>query len=380
MKSILIGALLVMVAWTNLHAAPKKIVGYYANWSMYSADRPLLTRDLPIGLITDVNYAFMKVDGAGTISLSDPWADIQSHTNWQHPDQYPYWGNLQMLRQLKIRAREAGHPIRTFFSVGGWGEFSRPFSQFTATAATRAHFVAQAIAFCETYDFDGIDIDWEYPVGPQEAEQFVLLLEDLQAAFKAHTPELFVTAAVPAGYQNYEQIDWCRAGRALDTVHLMTYDYAGSWDGFTGHQAPLEQARLGDPRYNTRSTVKDYLQWIPAEKLTVGIPLYYRTYANARDGDTERHYGSSFNGPGNPPMLQYRQVMASEAQFFWDDSAHACSAYWPSSGQYGTGINLRAIREICQFIEEQKLGGAMVWELNGDTASWEAMSVIAKGS
>lgn len=58
--------------------------------------------------------------------------------------------------------------LETWISVGGWS-FSDPGSTQTAwsnmasTSANRASFISQLLQFIQTYGFDGVDIDWEYP-------------------------------------------------------------------------------------------------------------------------------------------------------------------------------------------------------------------------
>jgi chitinase len=361
--------------------AQHRVVGYYTNWSMYSQTRPLLVRDIPIGLVTDINYAFMRPDEQGNIQLSDPWSDVQCNTDWQCPSCRPFWGNLGMLVDLKQRARAAGKPIRTFFSVGGWGDYSRPFPTLAANPATRANFVRQAVALCETYQFDGVDIDWEYPSTEEEAANFLLLLEDVHTAFKAHSPELFVTVAAPAGYQNFEKVDWEVAGQYLDMVHLMTYDYAGAWDPITNHQAAIQPSGHGDPRFCTSSTVEHYLEWIPPEKLTVGIPFYWRTFSMATGGTVDAHLGSPHAG-GQPPILQLRELLAAvrggSAKLYWDSSALATSAYFPQQSIFATGADSRAIEATSRYLLDQKLGGAMIWELSGDTTDFSGLRQINK--
>lgn len=58
--------------------------------------------------------------------------------------------------------------LETWISVGGWS-FSDPGSTQTAwsnmasTSSNRASFISQLLQFVQTYGFDGVDLDWEYP-------------------------------------------------------------------------------------------------------------------------------------------------------------------------------------------------------------------------
>ncbi|KAI3338566.1 glycoside hydrolase superfamily [Ustulina deusta] len=49
-----------------------------------------------------------------------------------------------------------------------------------STAAFRSNFAKSAIGMMKDWGFDGIDIDWEYPSDETEADNFVLLLQELR--------------------------------------------------------------------------------------------------------------------------------------------------------------------------------------------------------
>ena len=73
----------------------------------------------------------------------------------------------------------------------------------------------------------------------------------------------------------------------MDHVNIMAYDYNGSWNNFTGHNAPLWPTPGRD--FNVQATAQawmsaGFLLWI-----TLGLPWYGRTWN-----------GVSCSGGGDP--------------------------------------------------------------------------------
>ena len=53
---------------------------------------------------------------------------------------------------------------------------SGPFMQMVETKETRAHFISHSIGFLRDRNFDGLDLDWEYPSGVYK-DKFTLLVQ-----------------------------------------------------------------------------------------------------------------------------------------------------------------------------------------------------------
>ena len=102
-----------------------------------------------------------------------------------------------------MRLREQNEKIKVLLAVGGWAFGSEPFRKLTENVFRMNGFVYDAIEFLRKYNFDGLDIDWEYPRGADDRAAFVSLIKELRLAFEGEAKstdneKLLLTAAVPA--------------------------------------------------------------------------------------------------------------------------------------------------------------------------------------
>lgn len=55
--------------------------------------------------------------------------------------------------------------IKVTLAIGGWNDSAGDkYSRLVNSAAARARFNAHVIEFILKHNFDGLDLDWEYPV------------------------------------------------------------------------------------------------------------------------------------------------------------------------------------------------------------------------
>ena len=54
--------------------------------------------------------------------------------------------------------------IKVTVAIGGWNDSEGDkYSRLVGNPAARSKFVNHVIGFIEKYNFDGLDLDWEYP-------------------------------------------------------------------------------------------------------------------------------------------------------------------------------------------------------------------------
>ena len=171
-------------------------------------------------------------------------------------------------------------------AIGGWNEGSKKYSEMVADPQRRKKFVESVVAFCQEHNFDGLDLDWEYPGkrggSPDDKENFVKLIRDLKEAFRPK--QLLLTAAIGAAAPTIDvAYDIPQMYKYLDYVHVMCYDYHGKWDRQTGHNAPL-YARPNEKGQDLFLNVEYTLKYLiekgaKPEKTVLGVPLYGRAFS-----------------------------------------------------------------------------------------------------
>ena len=140
--------------------------------------------------------------------------------------------------------------MKVLLALGGWNDSEGDkYSKLVNDPDKRKKFVESAVAFLKENNFDGLDLDWEYPTcwqvdctaGPNsDKEAFTAWVKELSEAMNAEEEKLILTAAVsPAANVVQKAYDVPELSKYLDYVSVMTYDYHGQWDKQTGHVAPM---------------------------------------------------------------------------------------------------------------------------------------------
>lgn len=215
------------------HSGQYKLVCYFTNWAWYRQGIAKYTPDnIDTSLCTHIVYGFAVLDYSElTIRTHDSWADIDNKF-------------YERVSGLKSKG------VKVSLALGGWNDSQGDkYSRLVRSPAARTKFVRQATEFIEKYGFEGLDLDWEYPVCWQtecnkgfadEKEGFSSLVKELSVAFRPKGL-LLSTAVSPSKTIIDKGYDVPTLAEYFDWIAVMTYDYHGQWDKKTGHVAPLYQ-------------------------------------------------------------------------------------------------------------------------------------------
>ncbi|MFL5729235.1 MAG: carbohydrate-binding protein, partial [Cytophagaceae bacterium] len=218
--------LLFLLMNVQLVFAQFKVIGYLPTWGGNLAD-------VQYTKLTHINYAFLIPTATG---------------GYQAPD------DPTRLQNLVSQAHANG--VKVIISVGGGGG-GDAFRTIVPNASYRTAFVNNMLNFVNQYNLDGVDIDWEFPSTGTEANNFLLLMQQLYTTM--HNNGKLCTAAVVA-YGGTSILNG--VFNAVDFLNIMAYD-ENSYDHSTYDLA-----------------VKSVNYWIgvglPASKAVLGVPFYGR--------------------------------------------------------------------------------------------------------
>lgn len=351
-------------------------------------------------LLTHIDYAFGRVANNHCEIPNPDVALTQSYTAANSVDgtddpagDGQLRGTFHQLEELKRL-----HPkLKILISLGGWGQ-SSGFS--SAVQPENLHgFVESCInlfikgQFAEGVTvpgiFDGIDIDWEYPVNggvtpgePADTANFTAMTEEFRRQMNDLDPKLLLTAALPAEEECYNNFDLKKIARIMDFVSIMAYDLHWDSEPLTAFHSALfrDPKDATDPKLHNRYgdfAVKGFLHaQVPAAKIVFGVPFYGKGWTGVED-TSHGLYQPAQGRATEPGTYRDLKALPETADRHYYASAVSCTL-WNNQNFWSYDCP-QSLQVKMKYIRRHHLGGVMFWELSHDTTDSELLKVLAGG-
>lgn len=380
--------LLISVLPEFCFAHDRQVVAYYPNWQWYRRNQLVDPESIRYENYTVVNYAFFNPTASGSVQSTDNWADENLLLGPM------IWWPVEMhdsTRCLPYLAHQAG--VKVLPSIGGW-TLSHNFPAIAADPVKRQTFAQSCVSLIQTYGFDGIDLDWEYPGftehngSPADFYNFPLLLQDLRAALdvlESQTgQDYIITSCFGASRERMLDINWPAVLPLVDMVNLMSYDYHGSWDALSNFNSPLFPPAVGDPEWCCSGSFEILTQEynVPPGKINLGIPFYGKALANCSQlyGPHSGYDLASFPlDDGQPHYYSILDVLPNYA-YHWDDSVKCPYLLGNGFNTFVSYDDTVSVAWKTQYAKEHGAKGVIIWELTGDYLESSPNSGIIAGT
>jgi chitinase len=357
-------------------------IAYFSSWCTYTAG--LAVKDMDPTLLTHINFAFANVKEDGEVIVGDENVDLKmdfgTELGGNKEDSYGHFGQL---RQLKVKYPH----IKVLISIGGWS-WSQNFSDVAADPVKRDKFAESAAAFVAKYGFDGVDIDWEYPVEggdnithrPEDRENYLMLLKATRKALNVLGEEdgktYLLTIAARAAERFINDANLLEAMNYINFINLMTYDFHGAWESVTGFNAPLYDASGGPACIDY--SVKAFLDaGINAKDINLGLAFYGRGWSEVASLEnngvnqaalvpTAAGFGLGTWSAGSFDAWDIMENYVDKNGYIrYYDKIAQCPYVFDGVTWIGYD-DPQSIKAKTEYAIEKGLGGVMFWDFTGD--------------
>jgi GH18 family chitinase len=199
-----------------------RVVGYYEGWSTQRPCDGFYPEQIPMGIYTHLIYAFASINPQ-TFEVVPATRD-------------------DVLLYSRITALKNKDPdLHVNIGIGGWsfndpGPTATTFSDLVGSEDNQRIFFKSLISFMATYNFDGVDIDWEYPAAddrsgrPEDFANFPKFMSNLKVALTSTGGRDELSMTLPTSYWYLQHFDIKNLEPSVDFFNYMAYDLHGTWD------------------------------------------------------------------------------------------------------------------------------------------------------
>ncbi|PYH89089.1 glycoside hydrolase [Aspergillus ellipticus CBS 707.79] len=345
-------------------SAANRTIGYYEGWNLERPCGKMGPESIPLGYYTHINFAFAYIDPK-TFRV----APMDNST-------------ASLYRPVTaLKGRQSG--LQVWIAIGGWamndpGSSQTTFSDLAASEAAQDTFFDSLISFMQSNGFDGVDLDWEYPVAedrggkPRDFDNFVTLLRRLRERFN-QSGDFGISITLPASYWYLRGFDLANLEPHADFFNVMTYDIHGVWDSTNKEIGSFAHAHTNLTEINSGLE----LLWrnnVNPERVNLGLGFYGRSFTMKDPGCMKP--GCPFTGgaragecSGTSGVLaeyEINKIIANggaEVTMYKEEAVKVVT--WDKD-QWASWDDRETLRLKINYANKRCLGGTMVWAIDLD--------------
>lgn len=347
---------------TTKNSSSLRTVGYYESWANTRRCQTVSPKDLNVTGFTHINYAFL---------MFDPDTFAVAETGESDGPLVTEFTDL----------KTANPGLQTWIAIGGWnfnepGHTANAFSNMVGCKENRTKFVNEITSFMQTYAFDGLDIDWEYPSAidrggkPADRANLVLFAQEIRAAFGT---KYGLSITLPASYFYMKNFDLAGMQEHVDFFNIMTYDMHGTWDKDTVGAGPYILPHTNLTEIDGALDLLWRSKVVP-EKVNLGLAWYGRSFTLSEPNCTAPNGVCEFSGAGmagpcsdSKGTLNTREIQdilfKEKLSPTLDEKAGVKFVAYNET-QWVSFDDEETIRLKQKFASEHCLGGTMVWAMD----------------
>ncbi|RAL14759.1 chitinase [Aspergillus homomorphus CBS 101889] len=351
----------------NGKSAHKRTVGYYEGWNLEHACGKMAPDQIPLGYYTHLNFAFAYIDPQ-TFRI----APMNNHT--------------ASLYKAVTGLKRKQSKLEVWIAIGGWdmndpGHTQYTFSDLAASGTAQDAFFNSLLSFMQSNDFDGVDLDWEYPVSEDHGGRagdfvnFVTLLQRLRKRLNQSGRSYGVSITLPASYWYLRGFDIANLERYVDFFNVMTYDIHGTWDTMNRDSPYAAYAHTNLTEINQTLT----LLWrnnINPARINLGLGFYGRSFtmkdprcmapgclftAGGRCGECTATSGVLSNT--EIQKIVKENITGANVSFYKEDAVKVLT--WDRD-QWVSFDDVETLKLKLEFANRRCLGGTMAWAVDLD--------------
>lgn len=284
------------------------------------------------------------------------------------------WGKVDP----RVRKLAASNDVAVMPLVKNLGFNQELLHSLLRDSTARRRAIESMVEQCERYGYAGFQFDFEN-LHVKDREEYTQFYREAADALHEDGNQISVAVvhrpaefAGPTQYHKWLFKNW-RAGYDLealaeigDFISVMTYSQ------HTRRMPPGPQAGLPW----VRKVVEYFLQYVPPEKLSLGIPTGSQRWYTSQEDQIEPEKARSYS-----EQLSYREargyVERYDASVTWSEKHKVPYTFYSNAGAFEWIFmeNARSFRAKLGLVDEYGLRGFSVWVIGrGDPDLWEVLA------